>query len=848
MQITLAGRIPSLMRAAEQYKTLEFDRLLEQLAGYAQSEVTRELVRNIEVVFHPARVDENLDQTAEAIRIANDNPAVELPSFRRIEDLRDLLSRVGLGELISAQEARSLLAFFDTAAEFDGFRQRLGPSRYPRLADAAASWQSTSDLREQARRVFSDEGDIKDNASPELSRIRSSLRKFEGEAKQLVGPLLKSVRESSGEDGLITVRHHRFVVLIPRSELRNHRGSVVDVSATGQSVYFEPQGLARANMDRQHLFLDEDAELRRILREFGSALSIRMPALLANLGVLVRFDYIQARVRFAQAMSANRPAMTSSGGFILRRAAHPLLYRSFVPEDLTFDAERALIISGVNAGGKTVLLKLLGLYSLMAALGCFVPGDAQLPYISGVCAYIGDEQSTAHNLSTFTAHLRFVEGLFRDLSTMVGGTRVTARDSESPKNAGGTPVPPLLVLIDEVGTGTEPSEGQAFAYGLITTLLDYPVKLAVTTHFDLLKVIGLERDDVKNVSLQFDQEQLKPTYRVLDDQPGRSFALAIARRWDIPAAVIDRAEGVIGEEEKRMGSVIGELERLRAEAEEAHAEAKARAAEVEAAKAQAEELDLELKRAKQRFAQQSERMKAEMKLRIEELLQETKRKLKNKTRQVVRKQDEYVKAVSKTAGVVRNQQTEAEELVDEMLAELGVQVEQLAPVEAGIAVGDIAAVEGSAIRGEVAEVNQSKGEAVLVVSGKRMNVKLRQLRKVTLAAPKPADALDRYRPKATSEKEPPKHLETSFALNMQDSADTLDLHGYTVEEARELLDEFMSTCLLTNVGTVRIMHGVGTGRLRAFVHDYLKREAHASNIRAASTKEGGMGVTLADLV
>ena len=824
------------MRAAEQYRTLEFDRLLEQLAGYAQSEVTRDLVRNVEIVFHPARVDENLDQTAEAIKFANDNPAVDLPSFGRIEDLRDLLSRVGLGELISPQEARSLLAFFDTSAEFDGFRQRLAPSRYPRLADAAASWQSISDLREQARRVFSEEGDIKDNASPELSRIRSSLRRFEGEAKQLVGPLLKSVRDSSGEEGLITVRHHRFVVLIPRSELRNHRGSVVDVSATGQSVYFEPQGLARANMDRQHLFLDEDAELRRILREFGSALSQRMPALLANLGVLVRFDYIQARVRFAQALSANRPAMTGSGGFILRRAVHPLLHRSFVPEDLTFDAERALIISGVNAGGKTVLLKLLGLYSLMAALGCFVPGDAQLPYIGGVCAYIGDEQSTAHNLSTFTAHLRFVESLFRDLSLMSGGTS-------------GTSVPPLLVLIDEVGTGTEPSEGQAFAYGLITTLLDYPVKLAVTTHFDLLKVIGLERNDVKNVSLQFDQEQLKPTYRILDDQPGRSFALAIARRWDIPGAVVDRAEGVIGEEEKRMGSVIGELERLRSEAEEAHAEAKARAAEVESAKAQAEELDLELKRAKQRFAQQSERMKAEMKQRIEELLQETKRKLKNKTRQVVRKQDEYVKAVSKTAGVVRTQQSEAEELVDEMLAELGVQVEQLAPVEAGIAIGDMAAVEGSALRGEVAEVHEGKGEAVLVVSGKRINVKLRQLRKVTQAAPKPADPLDRFRPRAVADdKQPPKHLETSYALNMQDSSDTLDLHGYTVEEAREMLDEFMSTCLLTNVGTVRIMDGVGTGRLRAFVQDYLKREAHASNIRAASTKEGGMGVTLADLV
>lgn len=310
-----------------------------------------------------------------------------------------------------------------------------------------------------------------------------------------------------------------------------------------------------------------------------------------------------------------------------------------------------------------------------------------------------------------------------------------------------------------------------------------------------------------------------------------------------------------------MGRVIGELERLRGEAEEAHAIAKQRAEEVEQAKAQAEELDLELKRAKQRFAQQSERMKIEMKQRIEELLTETKRKLRNKTRQVVRKQDEYVKAVSKTAGVVRTQQSEAEELVDAMLAELDVTVEQFAPAEALIAVGDTAAVEGSAIRGEVAELHESKGEAVLLVSGKRMTVKLGKLRKVTTPAPKPADPLAAFRPKklpasggtgvspvSDIPSGTPGHISNSYALQMQDSADTLDLHGYTIEEAREVLDEFISRCLLTNVGTVRIMHGVGTGRLRAFVQDYLKREAHAKNAREAPLKEGGLGVTLADLV
>ncbi len=522
------------MLAAERYANLEFDRLLEQLAGYAGSPLTRELIRDVEIEFHPARIEENLDQTAEALRFMDDHPAGGLPPFSQLEDLTDLIERIAAGELVDPTQARTLLRFFQVCAGFDALREALPMQRYPRLADIAAPWQSLGNLHALTRRTFSEDGDVRDSASPELSDIRSRLSRFEGEVGRSVREMLRSIKDRTGEDANLAIRGNRFVVLMPRTLVREFQGSVVDMSGSGQSIYFEPAGVATLNTERQHLFLEEDQEVRRILRDYGYQIGAHYAQLRANLAVLAKYDYIFARAKHARAIRGNRPAMNRNGRFMLRGAVHPLLFKDFVPEDMYFAEEKALIISGVNAGGKTVLLKLLGLYALMAALGCYVTGDAEIPYFSALLADIGDDQSTLSNLSTFTAHLRFLTELWDELEL---------------KRASGLPV---LVLIDEVGTGTEPGEGAAFAYGLIEALLEQPVKLAVTTHYDLLKTLGLERADVKNACLEFDQEQLRPTFHVLDNQPGQSFALAIAGRWGIPERIVERAQAVLGTEERKM--------------------------------------------------------------------------------------------------------------------------------------------------------------------------------------------------------------------------------------------------------------------------------------------------------
>lgn len=813
------------MFPAERYANLEFDRLLEQVAGFAGSPLTRTLIREVDVEFHPARVDENLDQTSEALRFMDDHPASGLPPFAQLEDLTDLLERIVAGELVDPMQARILLRFLQVCASFDALREAMPMQRYPRLADLASPWQSLSQLLALTKRIFNEEGDVRDSASPELAELRRRLSRFEGDVGGSVREMLRQIKEHTGEDANLAIRGNRFVVLMPRALVREFQGSIVDVSGSGRSIYFEPAAVASLNTERQHLFLDEDAEVRRLLRDYGHQVAGHYEQLRANLAVLAKYDYIFARALHARAIRGNRPRLNREGRFALRGAVHPLLFKHFVPEDLYFTEEKALIISGVNAGGKTVLLKLLGLYALMSALGCYVPGDAEIPYISALLADIGDDQSTLSNLSTFTAHLRFISDLWDEL--------------ELRRDVG----LPVLVLIDEVGTGTEPGEGAAFAYGLIEALLQHPVKLALTTHYDLLKTLGLERQDVKNVSLAFDQEALKPTFIILDNQPGQSFALAIAKRWGIEPGIVDRAQAVLGTEERKMAAIISELERLRSEAEQFRANAATLSAELERMNRENAALNLELRGSKQRFMEQTEKVKVELERRIDELLDQTKAKLKKKAQQSTRKHDEYVKAASKQAQLGRQQKEQVEGAVKKVLHDLELRPDEIL-VDEPLQLGDMAAVLDSRVRGRVTEVSAKKGEAVIEVHGKRIEVKLKKLRKVAGPEPKSKDALSAYLPAVSTRK---LGLERAYSEGLATSSDTLDLHGQTTEEAQESLDEFINNCLLNGIATIRIMHGIGSGRLRAFVQDYLRRHKLLANVRYAALNDGGVGVTLADL-
>lgn len=812
------------MSSTKQYASLEFDRLLTQLAGYAGSPLTRVLIESVEVVFHPARIEQNLDQTQEYISFTDSNPSIDRPDFGRLEDLTELWARMASGDLIDQAEARSLIRFFALARQFETWRRHFTLQRYPRLSEVWAAWQGLDDLSSLTMRIFNEDGEVRDSASKELDQLRQKLRRFESEVNSSIRDVLSTVEQSSGEKAHITIRNNRFVVVMPRSMSGAFKGSVVDVSGSGQSIYFEPQQVSQMNSERQHLFIQEAQEVGRILRDYGMQVSQRRQVLGSNLAILAQTDFVIARSRFSRAINGNRPRLSETSGFRLEKAVHPLLQGDFVPEDLYFETERALIVSGVNAGGKTVLLKLLGIYSLMAAIGCFVPGQASLPCISGIMADIGDDQSTIANLSTFTAHLHFLTELWKRIDNM------------SPRDL------PLLVLIDEIGTGTEPSEGSAFAYGLIRTLLDKPVLTAVTTHYDLLKTLGYEREDVKNVSFEFDQQKLCATYRILDNQPGSSYALKIAENWGIDKAVLAYADSVVGEEAGVMSGVIGEIEILRRDAEEQHRDAARQAAELKQLRDENAVLNADLQEARRKVGKQAEQMRQKLEERMDELLRATNKKLREKSRQSMRKQDDYVKAASKTARIANLRKQEFGEEFSRIMEEhelpAGPQPEQ----KREFIVGDQVMIEGSALRGDLLELSKGGRECVVNVSGKRLTIKTSKL--MHAVAPDavksvagPLAYLDRARSRT----------ERNYKEQRATASDTLDLHGYTVEEADPELEVFISQSLLSNLSSIRVMHGVGTGRLRNFVQSYLKRHPSVRNVRFAETNEGGVGVSVAEL-
>jgi len=361
----------------------------------------------------------------------------------------------------------------------------------------------------------------------------------------------------------------------------------------------------------------------------------------------------------------------------------------------------------------------------------------------------------------------------------------------------------------------------------------------------VLKTLAFEREDIKNVCLEFDQEQLKPTYRVLDDQPGQSYAFAIAQRWGIDPLVLERASLVLGKEEQKMGAILAELEELRRAAELKNAEAAQQAAELVKIRARNEGLLEELKLAKQQFARHAERVKQQLEQRIDSLLTETKQKLKKKARQSARKHDEYVKAASKSAGVARAQKAEVEQLVADVLEQMAVEARDSLREPAEVAVGDSVVVERSGVSGEVLEVDSDRQEVVLAVMGKRLTVKLDQLRKAGGEAEHQPDLLESYR-RGVGRSALGK-AEAEYVSPTLTTSDTLDLHGQTTEEAQEALDAFLSRCLLAGIPAIRIMHGIGTGRLKAFVQDYLRRHKQVRNVRTAPVADGGVGVTLADL-
>jgi DNA mismatch repair protein MutS2 len=669
-----------------------------------------------------------------------------------------------------------------------------GEGSFARLRAIAAAAVAHDALVDEADRALEADGSVKDGASPALKAIRRDIRAartaLRERAEKLVGDL--------GADSHSTMMGGRHVLVVPRGKVRKGSGLVHGASQTGGSLYLEPVALLELNNELETRLADETEEIQRILAALSETVRRLAPEILANADAIERLDGVRARAAFAERFGCVAPEVSTRGRLRLVRARHPLLTLALeragaldrqVPLDLTLEpSRRVLVITGPNAGGKTVAIKTVGLSVLLLQCGLPVPcaHGSELPVFDQVFADIGDEQSMESSLSTFTSHLGNLDEMSRRA------------------NAG------TLCLIDEIGDGTDPDEGAAIAVATLERLLASKAAVIASTHYGRIKTFALETDGVANASMAFEDEAARPLYRLLEGIAGRSRGIDTARRVGFDPAVVERAQQVLGSESFRLEAALARLEESFAALERERATLSAERAELERVLAASREKErsysLTKKEASRRALREAEEMLAQTRRDIEEIVRSLRERGADR-------------------GVIRESRARVEKLMDDV--RLKAEPEASATPLARAAVGDRVSLSPTgAPSGVVVEVDRK--DAVVEIGGKRVRARIGRLYAAAAgpeAAPR-AEVHVQYEPVAATE---------------------VSVRGMDRESAVEEVSRFVDRALLTGLHEVKIVHGLGEGILGRAVREFLSRDPRVATVRPGDPMEGGMGVTFATL-
>ncbi len=790
---------------------LELPRVLALVAARAASEPGREAVMAREPGSDPEALRRELERVAQTMDFLRERPGWGPPT---IPDARATLRRLAVqGSVLEPLELHLVGVLLASGRELRrDMEGRATP--YPSLATILERLYAHEELEAAVARTVEADGTVLDSASKELKRIRSALKRAHSRVVQQLESYMRSLPERvQVADASVTIREGRYVIPVRREGKGEVGGIVHDESGSGATVFVEPPIAIRLMNELRDLERDEEREVRRILRELTGRLAPWHDALVGSQEALVDFDSLHARARAALEWRAEKPELLDPGAGELEIVGgrHPLLLAGrddVVPFDLRLEpGERALVVSGPNTGGKSVFLKAVGLIAALAQSGVVPPvrQGTRLPVFRGIFADIGDEQSIAESLSTFSAHLA-------NLKEVLEGA-----DADS------------LVLIDEMGTGTDPAEGAALARAILETLVERGALAVVTSHLGQLKTLDTDGSGVVNASLQFDPDRMEPTYRLVKGRPGRSYGLAIARRLGFPAAVLDRAEGHVSAGEASVEDLLEKLERKEKEAEGLVDDLERERSEVtrlrEELQAREGELRQQERTAERRSREEARRLLMDAREEVEEAIREVRsaaageadldeasRSARRRVEEAARRQRERRPSAAGEAG-------EAPELGE----------------------GQRVRIAGGAKTGVVAEV---RGERALVeVGGMRMEVPLLDLEPVEGGARgearRAAAGARAHAPSASSSGG------GGWSGPEDDPRAEVDLRGYRVEEVELELGRALDAAVLGDLPELRIIHGKGTGAVRARVQELLKLDRRVTDFRLGHPGEGGSGVTVA---
>jgi DNA mismatch repair protein MutS2 len=795
---------PGAAADAGTLRALEFAAVIEQIAELTAFGPSRELASATLPVANAAHVALLQDQTDEATRLIYEQARVGIGGAR---DIREALGRARRGGRLTALE---LLDVAETARAAGLFAERLADWEGPQLAAVRDALDAAPDLRQRIGRSVDESGEVLDTASAELAAIRKRLRTAQDRVRERLNAMLHSA-DLAGVIGepIVTVRAGRYVIPVRAEAKGRVKGIVHDQSASGATLFIEPMGVVELNNTWTQATLDAAREEERILDELSRAVEARGESLLASLQALARADLWLARARLGMQQDGVRPAVADDALELLS-ARHPLLGSAAVPIDLRLGERfgyRALVVTGPNTGGKTVSLKTIGLLALMHQAGLRVPAaeGARLPVFARVMADIGDEQSIAQSLSTFSSHLRNV---VRFMAAAGPGT---------------------LVLLDEIGAGTDPTEGSALAMAVVDALLAAGATLAATTHYAELKTFAEEHPLVSNASVAFDVKTLRPTYRLEIGLPGKSQAFAIAQRLGLPEPILADARSRLAAEHLTMEAALAAISRAQEARESELAEAEA------ARSAATQERDL-ARTGVERARREAAAILGDARRAADELLARAEREVAEVRRELTRQRNVQGgrRAAERGAGTAALDQLatrtaaarQATQRAAPALDEATTATEQ-----PRVGLYGRSRTLGSA--GRIVEVSGRTGRVTLETDEARVVVPADDVEVIPepVSGPAPGDLeAEELRRRAASRIAP-----------------RLDLRGERVEAALERLAAYLDEALLAGLDQAVIIHGAGTGALRRAIREYLADHPRVRATRSGRRDEGGDGATVAEL-
>ncbi|MBR5774179.1 MAG: endonuclease MutS2 [Clostridia bacterium] len=795
------------MKIKKTNKALELNKVLEMLSEQAQSAQGRELCLEIRPDNSFMEVTHLLQMTDDAFVMLQKYGA---PSFSGVRNINNSVKRAQAGGFLNMKELLDVAEFLRTIRGVGEWRNH-SSSVKTSLDSYFDNLTPNKFLEERIFGAIISEEEMADNASPELADIRRKKRNASSRIRDQLGNMIhSSYYQKFLQEPIVTMRNGRYVVPVKVEYRSEIAGMVHDTSSSGATLFVEPSVVVEANNEIKVLESKERHEIERILAELSSQVSGFAETILHSFECAVSLDIIFAKARLAHNMRASRPLVNNEGRINLISARHPLISaQRVVPINIWLGTDYStLVITGPNTGGKTVSLKTLGLFTLMAMCGLMLPCEegSEISVFDDVLADIGDEQSIEQSLSTFSAHITNIIDIFK---------RTNDR---------------TLILLDELGAGTDPTEGAALAIAILEALSKKGAKVASTTHYAELKVYALDTDGVENASCEFDVATLRPTYRLLIGTPGRSNAFAISQRLGIDQSIIDRAGELVSSDSKGFELVSEKLEqsriameRERAEAEEMKRQA---AAELERAQKKREQIEQAYEKEILRAQSEAKRISESARRTSSQLIDELERFCKEKEKADARE------LLSKARRAVKSSMDKLDEVTS--YDHDGGEDDEEYTLPRELVVGDTVYVRAMKSNAVVTELPDKKGMVGVTVGMIKTKVKITDLRLV--AAPK-------------KQPERSAHRNTSrLSAKIEASAvQSIDLRGKNVEEAILELDFFIDSSLTLAVNEITIIHGKGTGVLRAGVHQYLKKHPSIRTFRLGTFGEGETGVTIAQL-